>query len=740
MALWAEAKAADGRTYYYRKDGSGFTTWEKPEDYDGEAVSATPAVNADQAAIDAAWNTAHDNQNKVYYWNGITKLTTYDEPEAYRRQQQQVAQPAAPAFVAGGTPSYGGRDDHGPPRERRMDRRDDRDHLPQRAGFDKYRGPMPLKDEPAYTSPEQQEEAFVKLLKKYDVSHGMSYEEAMRKVIKERDFRAIPDPYDRQKAFNKYCDQVRAEEKGKEKERKEKLREDFRKMLSTHDDIHHYTRWKTARPLIEREAVFKQTGNEDERRQMFDEYVGELKRRHIQDEIDNRKTALQELESILKVIITDPDTTWTKAEQAIEENDRFTSLAVFRSLNKVDLLHAFDAHVRELDRARNEQKQKDKRLTTRRARVARDAFQQLLGGLHAQGRIKAGTKWQDFYPLIAEDERYLNMLTVPGSSPLDMFWDAVEDEDRKLRSKRNDALDVLEDRRFEMTEQTSLEEFGAIMSADPRTARFTDEELQMIYSRLMEKILRRLEEEKLNAERQQRKTVDALRSRIKHLDPPVRLGETYEEVAPRLEPFEEFQMLQDDDARRAAFEKHMRRIREKEQEDLERERVRRDRDQRNGSRRTERDDRERRHRTRTPEVDAYEADRKRAQANREKQYRKASFGLTPPPRERRDDRYDDRRRPDNMYERERREREMERERSYISRADPRDKGRTLDYGDEDAVVSQPGSIRKRRESDGSMRDNKRARRTRTPEPEQGVLKEEEPALQSGSEEGELAEL
>jgi pre-mRNA-processing factor 40 len=64
-----------------------------------------------------------------------------------------------------------------------------------------------------------------------------------------------------------------------------------------------------------------------------------------------------------------------------------------------------------------------------------------------------------------------------------------------------------------------------------------------------------------------------------------------------------------------------------------------------------------------------------------------------------------------MYELERREREMQRERNYASRADPRDRGKNamLDYGDEDAVGSRPGSVRKRRESDASMssrRDNK----------------------------------
>ncbi|KAK3085191.1 U1 snRNP protein, partial [Teratosphaeriaceae sp. CCFEE 6253] len=73
-------------------------------------------------------------------------------------------------------------------------------------------------------------------------------------------------------------------------------------MLATHEDITHFTRWKTAKPLIEREAVFKQAGTEDERRQMFDEYVGELKRKHAELDLENRRTAMQELDSILKVL------------------------------------------------------------------------------------------------------------------------------------------------------------------------------------------------------------------------------------------------------------------------------------------------------------------------------------------------------------------------------------------------------------------------------------------------------
>jgi hypothetical protein len=36
------------------------------------------------------------------------------------------------------------------------------------------------------------------------------------------------------------------------------------------------------------------------------------------------------------------------------------------------------------------------------------------------------------------------MLGQSGSTPLDLFWDMVEEEERALRGRRNDVLDVLD--------------------------------------------------------------------------------------------------------------------------------------------------------------------------------------------------------------------------------------------------------------------------------------------------------
>lgn len=724
MSEWGASLTPAGKTYYWHKVTKE-TTWVKPEGFVDEPTGPiAPAALAAAAANPADWSEARTGDGRVYYYNRVSKVTSWEKPEGFQPQR-----PAAAEFVAGGGGGYQNND-------RQLARRDPRDHgLPQKPSFDgprggdKYegrdnhmrqdgagfRGPMPIKtDEPEFSNAEQAEEAFFKTLKRHNVRPDTEWKDAVRMVVRERDYRAIKDPADRRKAFDKYCREVREQEKGREKERREKLRVDFRQMLATHDEIKHYTRWKTARPLIEREHVFKTAGDEDERRRMFDEYVVELKKKHVEDEASRRTHAMRELNTMLKALVVDADTRWTDAEEIIMNSERFVSEEVFQGLHKLDVFYAFESHMKALERVANSATQKEKSSRKRRERKARDGFKQMLDEQRQEGKIKAGSKWQDLHPLIVGDDRYQAYMGQPGSDPIELFWDIVEDEERRLRSKRNEAMDVMEERRWEMHLTTSIEEFKEVMQTHPRTATFSEEDLIMVYHKIMDKVKERSEKSKHKAERDQRDIVENLRSAMRRVEPSIRGDDTYEYVESAMEKVKEW-VQADDEARRAAYAKFIRRVREKEDERRDRER---DRHMRNGSRRDDRrrrdsDDRgeSRRHRTRTPEVDAYEADRRKAQADRVRLARKASFGLTPP-RERGERRGDDRYEPSRDsrrdtggggYERERRERDIERERQYVSRADPRDKGRTLDYGDDDVEgSSRPGSVRKRRESEDGV--------------------------------------
>lgn len=296
-----------------------------------------------------------------------------------------------------------------------------------------------------------------------------------------------------------------------------------------------------------------------------------------------------------------------------------------------------------------------------------------------------------------------------------------------------------------------------VMRTDSRTANIDDQSMQLIYNYVINKVKKREEDERRDTESLERRAMDDFRYMLKHLEPPVLVTDTWELVKPRVEKTEEYRDIKTDSTREAAFDKYIRRLKEKEKErearrreprDRERgDRDRRDRDReyRNGT-----SDSHRRHRTRTrsPEHDTYAAERRRAMEDREARYRNNDrTGLSPPFRRRDDDRYERSRQGsrhlDDHYARDRREREVERERTYVSRADPRERSSELDYGD-----SRPASTRRRRESDAesTRRDSKRARyspsrdhRSKTPVTAPEAPKDEDRALRSGSEEGEIEE-
>jgi pre-mRNA-processing factor 40 len=303
---------------------------------------------------------------------------------------------------------------------------------------------VPANTDPDYATFEEAESAFLKMLRRNNISPDWAWEKTMRNIIKDPQYRALKDPKDRKAAFEKYAVEVRLQEKDKAKERLEKLRTDFATMLRSHPEIKHYTRWKTARPIIAGETIFRSTDDDNERRQLFEDYIIELKKANVEREAKMRKAAAEELIEILQGLDLEPYTRWSVAQGKIESNPRYKGDQKFQSLTKSDLLTAFENHIKTLEKTFNDARQQQKNQKARRERQNRDRFIDLLKEHKKNNKIKAGTLWSKFLPLIEGDERYVAMLGQSGSTPLDLFWDVVEEGERELRMLRNDVLDVLD--------------------------------------------------------------------------------------------------------------------------------------------------------------------------------------------------------------------------------------------------------------------------------------------------------
>lgn len=105
-ALWAEARAADGRVYYYNTQTKA-TQWTKPvEIMAGPEVmkGAFAATNAQanrrfgQKALSSSSWKEYSHEGRKYWHNSETNVTTWDMPDVLKNSQ--VAAPVIPALPA----------------------------------------------------------------------------------------------------------------------------------------------------------------------------------------------------------------------------------------------------------------------------------------------------------------------------------------------------------------------------------------------------------------------------------------------------------------------------------------------------------------------------------------------------------------------------------------------------------------------------------------------------------------
>ena len=110
--------------------------------------------------------------------------------------------------------------------------------------------------------------------------------------------------------------------------------------------------------------------------------------------------------------------------------------------------------------------------------------------------IKARSKWKVVYPRFKEDPRYLNMLGNPGSNPLELFWDVVDELDQKLDVKMSSVEEDIKRYNTEVEERkengkqafvfganTTENEFRNIIKADNHLElkSLTDEDIQEVF-------------------------------------------------------------------------------------------------------------------------------------------------------------------------------------------------------------------------------------------------------------------
>lgn len=197
--------------------------------------------------------------------------------------------------------------------------------------------------------------------------------------------------------------------------------------------------------------------------------------------------------ALFKKLGVDVLTRWRTAFNMIIDSKDWQSDQELKTLPPLDILLAFEDYSRVREREFEEKMRREQVEKTRRERKAREAFKELLQQLLDAGKIKARSKWKDVYPSFQDDERYLNLLGNPGSNPIELFWDIVDNLDQKLDKKiaivesaiRLFNKDAEPGKTVDFNHETTEEAFRrailSIRDGDEDVQELTDEDYKEVY-------------------------------------------------------------------------------------------------------------------------------------------------------------------------------------------------------------------------------------------------------------------
>lgn len=187
------------------------------------------------------------------------------------------------------------------------------------------------------------------------------------------------------------------------------------------------------------------------------------------------------MKSLIKQLPITVSTRWRDARNMIIESPQFKADKSLQNIEDIDILEIYDDYSTSLIREHGENMRKAQSEKARRARKARDGFRELLAEMEAKGQLTSRMKWKEFLPLIEDNEAYENLLGMPGSSPLDLFRDVVDDIAEAVGEAIRRVMAAAEnsDHKFELG--MTREEFDRFLEEHKLTSVIDAKHVQEVY-------------------------------------------------------------------------------------------------------------------------------------------------------------------------------------------------------------------------------------------------------------------
>lgn len=461
--MWKEAQDDQGRVYYYNTE-TNETRWDKPE-------------------TTLEWVTYTTDDGREYYYNEATGETTWDKPtvldestaqeapKAEEAKEQQVedqdkALAAAPVVQSALMAAQG--------------------QSGTRLSSHDSNGQS---DVDMLSTPEAQ---FKDMLAHAKVDLTWPFEKVMETFIKNPTYWAIEDAILRRNLYEEYLVEKLESAAATQLEMVETFRAEFLaeiKSLMAAGKISPESRWGLVKTHLIRgkNAVFAHLILPDtELASIYKNYAAELLGEKQAAAEKKRAQAVRELEGYLVQITANAghETTWSALSERLKGDARFKANKHFAVLLDLDILQLYLDKVQPkiTDRLREKVEAAEK-VNYRADRKARQAFKALL----ATKPITASSQF-DFAGLENEDA-FIELCGRHGSTPVELFYDIVEEKRQELQLKKDLVEQALRLRDNYEACLESLEEFTTAVELS--TAKGTvqlNKELPFIFQTLKDEL------------------------------------------------------------------------------------------------------------------------------------------------------------------------------------------------------------------------------------------------------------
>ncbi|KAK6277645.1 hypothetical protein POUND7_017968 [Theobroma cacao] len=651
---WQEHTSADGRRYYYNKK-TRQSSWEKPLEL------MTPIERADASTV---WKEFTTPEGRKYYYNKVTKQSKWTIPEELklaREQAQVVANQGAPSDtgVASQAPVAGAVSSAEMPAAA----------IPVSSNTSQASSPVsvtpvaavanpsptlvsgstvvPVSQSAATNASEVQSPA-VAVTPLPAVSSGGSTTpvtsvNANTTMIRSLESTASQDSVhftngasaqdiEEAKKGMATAGKVNVtpvEEKVPDDEplvyaNKQEAKNGFKSLLESANVQSDWTWEQTMREIIndKRYGALKTLG---ERKQAFNEYLGQRKKLEAEERRMRQKKAREEFTKMLEESkeLTS-SMRWSKAQSLFENDERFKAverardredlfenyivelerkerenaaeekrrnIAEYRKflescdfikansqwrkvqdrleddercsrLEKIDRLVMFQDYIHDLEKEEEEKKKMQKEQLRRAERKNRDAFRKLMDEHVVDGTLTAKTYWRDYCLKVKDLPPYLAVASnTSGSTPKDLFEDVVEELEKQYQQDKTHIKDAMKSGKISMVSTWTVEDFKAAISEDVGSLPISDINLKLVYEELLKSAK---EKEEKEAKKRQRLADDF--TKLLHTYKEITASSDWEDSRPLFEESQEYRSIAEESLRREIFEEYIAYLQEKAKE------------------------------------------------------------------------------------------------------------------------------------------------------------------------------